>query len=143
MSTFTPPLVQDRPAFLPDSTEAQKELWQFFEQRKRGVNVFKLFDGTTITYSQDTATVENSNTAIPYPWDFNNPRAPYVYITNFDGTVTSISHKGGTGTENDGQPYILFCYEGGHSYSITSAEATLLTNYKHVPADLGYGDCIT
>lgn len=93
------------------------------------MDVFKCFDGTTVTYVQDTATPENSNTAVPYPWDADNPTAPYSYVTNFDGSVTSVSHQGGTGTTNDGQPYILFRYAGGSSYPITAAEAALLSGY--------------
>lgn len=133
--------MRDRPPYNPDSTPAQVDLWKFFEKRLRGVNVFKLYDGTTFTYSQDTATAENSNTAIPYPWDPNAPAAPYVYITNWDGSITSISHKGGTGTTNDGQPYIVAVYYGGRSYQVSAAEATLLTNYT--AHGTGYADCLT
>ncbi len=94
-----------------------------------------------MTYAQDTATAENSNTAIPSPYDPNNPAGPYVSITNWDGTVTTISHKGGTGTTNDGQPYITMVYYGGRSYTVSAAEATLLTDY--VAHGTGYGDCLS
>lgn len=36
----------------------------------RYVMVFELSDGTFV---QDTATAENSNTNVPYPWDPSNP----------------------------------------------------------------------
>ncbi len=116
MSTFTPPIVQDRPPYLPDSDPLAVGLWRHFENRKRGVNVFKLSDGS---YCQDTATAENSNTNIPYPWNPNDPSAPYVHVQNWDGTVTDISEP----------VWIVTAYYGGHSYEVSSAEAAALTAY--------------
>jgi hypothetical protein len=42
-----------------------------------------LSDGTFV---QDTATAENSNTSVPYPYDPYSPAAPYStsYYINFD-----------------------------------------------------------
>jgi hypothetical protein len=137
MATFTPPLIQDRPTFNPDSTEIQKELWQHFENRIRGVNVWIMSDGSVV---QDTATPENSNTDLSgvYPWDVNNAAAPYVTSVFIDSganpqipSVHTVSHN----------PYPVANFYGGSSHTITSAQATLLTDYTAFGT--GYADCIT
>lgn len=137
MSVFRPPLVQDRPTLLPDSTEEQKELWQYFENRIRGVNVWILSDGSVV---QDTATDENSNTDMSavYPWDVSAPSAPYVRSIFIDplpapqvATDHNVSHN----------PYPVAFFSGGSSHQITAAQVTLLTNYT--AHGTGYGDCIT
>lgn len=88
---------------------------RFMKARPRGVNVFKLNDGT---YVQDTATTENSNTAVPYPLDINSPGAPI-----------SRGFNPLTGQEQAQYPtkWVVLTYYGGHSYSVTSAEAAALT----------------
>ena len=88
MATFTPPIVNDRPPFLPDSETLrpwEKGLFKFFSPGPRYVMVFYLSDGSFV---QDTATPENSNTNVPYPWDPSNPSAPYVTSTWWDVSQT-------------------------------------------------------
>lgn len=125
MAYFTPPLVQDRPTFLPDSTEAQKDLWRHFANRKRGVNVWIMSDGSVV---QDTATAENSNTDLSgvYPWDVNNPAAPYVRSIYIDPGANPQSP-----TEHDTahSVYPVAFFPGGSTSPVTSAQATLLSNY--------------
>lgn len=132
MSTFTPPLVYDRPTFLPDSTDDQKDLWRHFANRARGVNVWILSDGTVV---QDTATAENSNTDMSnvYPWDVNDPSAPYVTSVFIDSgadpqipSAHTVSHD----------PYPVAFFYGGASHTVTSAQAAILTA-------AGYSDCLT
>jgi hypothetical protein len=106
----------------------QVGLWRHFENRSRGVNVFELSDGTFV---QDTATSENSNTSIPYPWNPDDPSAPYVHVQNWDGTVTDISHA----------VYITTVWFGGRSYQVSAAQASALTAYTAHGA--GYADCLT
>lgn len=130
-TTFTPPLVRDRPPYLPDSDASQQGLWRHFENRLRGVNVFKCTNAAgQISYVQDTATPENKFTNIPYPWDPDNPSGPYVYVTNWDGSVTKVSHP----------VWIITAYYGGHSYDVSEAEAALLAGYT--AGGLGYSDCL-
>ena len=137
MSTFTPPLIRDRPNFNEDSTPLQKSLWAHFRLRNRGVNVWIMSDGSVV---QDTATPENSNTNLTgvYPWDVNNPAAPYVRSIYIDpGASPQVP------TEHDvsHSPYPVAFFPGGHAATITAAQVTLLTNYTAF--GLGYGSDIT
>jgi hypothetical protein len=125
MSSFTPPLVQDRPTYNEDSSELQRSLWQHFENRYRGVNVWILSDGSVV---QDTATAENSNTDMSavYPWNVSYPADPYVRSVYIDAganpqvaTDHSVSHD----------PYPVAFFQGGCTTPITPAQVTLLTNY--------------
>ena len=113
------------------------ELWRHYENRIRGVNVWILTDGTVV---QDTATAENSNTDLSqvYPWNANDPTAPYVTSTYIDPgqeTRGAVVH-----TVKHSNPPVAFFY-GGRTNPITTAQATLLTNYTAFGA--GYADCIT
>ena len=74
---FTPPNVKFVPPFLPDSTPLDKSLWEHFENRERGVNVFIMSDNSVV---QSDPTPENSNTDMTgvYPWNIDNPSGPYV-----------------------------------------------------------------
>lgn len=137
MATFTPPRVQDRPPFLPDSTEIQKELWQHFESRYRGVNVWILSDGNVV---QDTATAENDNTDMSsvYPWDVNNPSAPYVraiFIDALPAPQVATDHD----TAHAIYPTAYFA--GGSSHPVTAPQVALLEGYTS--HGTGYTDCIT
>jgi hypothetical protein len=136
-STFTPPLVQDRPTFLPDSTEMEKGLWQHFENRIRGVNVWILSDGSVV---QDTATVENSNTNMSniYPWNPNDPDEPYVTSVYIDAGANPQIPSVHTTSHN---PFPVAFFAGGSSYSVTPAQVTLLTNYTAFGT--GYADRLT
>ena len=134
--TFTPPLVKDRPPFLDDSSVVQKELWRHFENRERGVNVWILSDGSVV---QDTATTENSNTSTSniYPWNPNNPSGPYVTSYFIDSGANPQLPSAHTTSHS---PYPVAFFSGGSSHVITSAQATLLTDYTSHGS--GYGDCI-
>ena len=83
MPTFTPPVVYDNPPILPDAPSIANRLFRYFPNRPRFVAVFALSDNTFV---QDTATAENSNTNIPYPYDPYEPSAPYVtsYFIDFE-----------------------------------------------------------
>jgi len=135
VSVFQPPLIKDRPPFLPDSTAAQKELWQHFEPRIRGVNVWIMSDGSVV---QDTASPENSNTDLSgvYPWDVNNPAAPYVRAIFVDAGAA-----GATEHDTAHAVYPVAFFSGGSSHPVTAAQVTLLTNYTSHGS--GYGDCIS
>lgn len=155
---FTPPTVQDRPTYLPDSSPRQVALMRFYQPTSRGINVFFCSDGT---YVVDTPVVDEtqmptpapwvnngpigpyecapgapagnqfgdfpglSDTNIPYPWNPNNPSAPYVYITNFDLSIT----------EDSLDPYIVKHWYGGHVYEVDQATALALSA-------AGFGDCL-
>lgn len=88
MPTFTPPVVFDRPSFTPDSTPVQQALFKYLQPANyygRYVQVFALSDGSFV---QDTATPENANTNVPYPWDPNDASAPFVTTTYYNLAVT-------------------------------------------------------
>ena len=90
--------------------------------------VFALSDGTFV---QDTATPENSNTNIPYPYNPWDPAAPFAtsYYINYEvsppvPTVTTVSQN----------PWIAKVYQG--TMYVTDAEAAALTA-------AGYGDLVS
>jgi len=85
MSTFTPPVVADRPPYNEDSSEIEKALFKFMTPlNSRYVSVFQLSDGTFV---QDTPTTGHTNTNIPYPWNPSNPDAPYATAIYTDVSV--------------------------------------------------------
>ena len=136
MSSFTPPLVDLVPTFTPDSTQDQIDLWRHFENRIRGVNVWILSDGNVV---QSDPSPENSNTDMSavFPWDVNNPSAPYVRSIFIDAGVRpqvpsehDVSHS----------IYPVAYFQGGSSHVLMSAQVTLLTNYTAF--GIGYGACI-
>lgn len=81
MTTFTPPTVNIVPRFLPDSPAQEKALFKFYQPSSAYVQVFLLSDGTFV---QNYSTPENQNTNIPYPWNADNPSAPYAYGSYID-----------------------------------------------------------
>lgn len=85
MSVFTPPVAYDLPAVLPDSMGPAKRLFRYFPNRPRYINVFALSDGTFV---QDTASPENKNTNVPYPYNPSDPSAPYStsYYVDYEHT---------------------------------------------------------
>jgi len=136
-TNFTPPLIQDRPPFNPDSTELQKELWLHFENRIRGVNVWIMSDGSIV---QDTASPENSNTDLSgvYPWDVNNPAAPYVRSIFIDsGADPQIPSEHDVSHD----PYPVQFFSGGSTHVVSEATAAMLGDYTNFGN--GYSDCLT
>jgi len=128
VKTFTPPIVKDNPPILPDSMGLQRRLWRYFPNRGRYVIVFALSDGTFV---QDTATAENTNTNIPYPYNPWNPESPYStsYFINYEANppvpeVVTVAQD----------PYVTKVYL--NVCQVSDAEATALTA-------AGYGDCIS
>jgi len=126
LHTFTPPIVKDNPPILPDTYGQARRLWRYFPNRPRYVMVFALSDGTFV---QDTATAENSNTNIPYPYNPYDPSAPYStsYFINFE--VNPPVPETVTVSQN---PYITKVYM--NVCQVTDAEKAALTA-------AGYGDC--
>lgn len=137
MASFTPPLVKDRPTFLPDSTQAQIDLWRHFENRERGVNVWIMSDNSVV---QDTATAENSNTDMTgvYPWNPSNPSAPYVRSIYID---PSANPQVPTEHDTSHDPYPVAFFQGGTTTPITAAQESILTGYTSYGT--GYSDCIS
>ena len=153
---FETPQVRDRPPYLPDSSPQQVGLLRHFENRLRGVIVFKNNDGTyavdtpcnyesaqtnpaaAITFDpggpDETATgfPALSNSAIAFPWNpfpgSTNSEIPgsYAYITNWDQTVQEFILD----------PYIVRWWQPGAENVISQADALALTA-------AGFGDCIT
>ena len=128
MATFTPPQIKDNPPILPDSRGLGNRLFRYFPNRARYVAVFALSDGTFV---QDTATAENSNTNIPYPWNPYDPSAPYVtsYYINYEVSPPEPTHV--SVSQN---PWIAKVYQ--EKMTINTEEVIALTN-------AGYGDLIS
>ena len=82
---FTTPLVQVVPPILPETTGPAYRLFRHYAPTYRHVNVFLLNDGTFV---QDYPTPENNNANVPYPWNWNEPNAPYATSTNWNGIIT-------------------------------------------------------
>ena len=134
MATFTPPVVYDRPPYNPDSTEDQKALFKFFHTLNGlYVSVFALSDGTFV---QDTPTAENSDTNVPYPWNPDNPSAPYATAVYVDVSQTPPPLV----IDNTSQSVWITQVFNGVT-EVSSTMATALTNYT--AHGIGYGALIT
>ena len=123
MAYFTPPKVYDNPPILPDSRGLANRLFRYFPNRARYVAVFALSDGT---FAQDTATAENSNTNIPYPYNPWDPSAPYVtsWYTDYEANPPVLTH-----TSVSQNPYITKVYEGREYVSATEVAALTAAGY--------------
>jgi hypothetical protein len=120
---FFPPEVADVPPFLPDTRGPALSLARHLKPHVRGVNVFQLSNGTFV---QDTATEENADTNVPYPWDPSDPGGPYSYVTNFDGSIVETAQD----------PFIVAVFYGGHSTPVNEATYDALES-------AGYSGCLT
>ena len=133
MTTFTPPIAYDNPPILPNAGGLGTRLFRYFPNRKRYIAVFALSDGTFV---QDTASTENGNTSIPYPYNPYDPSAPYSTSYYVDYTRYPTHQEKNVVSQN---PYITKVYLG--PTTITTAEKTALTNYTAYGT--GYGGLIT
>ena len=123
MAYFTPPTVYDNPPILPESRGVANRLFRYFPNRGRHVTVFALSDGTFV---QDTATAENSNTNIPYPYNPWDPSAPYAtsYFIDFEvkparPTKVAVAHE----------VWITKVYQGKQLVTATEAAALTAAGY--------------
>jgi len=120
--TFTPPVANIVPPFLPETRGLQYLLFRYMPTRERGVNVYVLSDGT---FAQDYPTPENQNTNFPLPYNPTEPNAPYVQWNDVNGNLYTKTLP--VRIEN--------IFLGGHVYVIDESMATKLS-------DAGYGDRI-
>jgi len=128
LPTFTPPPVADVPPILPTELDKRANpvawrLFRYYHSRNRGINVFKMKDGTYV--SSDPGFGNNTIVGEPYPATDAVPN-----------NMLAQSYYNGVRTDFPLPQPIALIYYGGHSYSITSQEATNLTN-------AGYGAFIT
>lgn len=138
MATFTPPVVYDRPPYDADATDEQKALFKFYghDLHPRYVMVFQLSDGTFVQdvpngFAPDDSVIANTNCNIPYPWDPDNPDAPYVRSIYVDVAQTPPEYV----VDNTSHPvWIVKEYNG--ACEVNAATAALLTT-------AGYGACIS
>lgn len=128
MATFTPPKVYDNPPIMPEIRGLGNRLFRYYKNRARYVAVFALSDGTFV---QDTATAENQNTNIPYPYNPWDPSAPYSTSYFIDYTQNPPQP---TKTTVSQSPYITKVYQ--EPQYVSPAEVTALTN-------AGYGALIS
>lgn len=95
---FTPPTVADMGPVNPDTEGLQRRLFGFYKPHQRGINVWKLADGT---YTQDQ------------PWPLVTPQDAKEGVLPIGTTATAVTY--------------LIVYYGGHSYQVSDAEAAALT----------------
>ena len=131
-STFTPPTNLDVPpvsvadsrhgAPTATSNPLGTRLFRWFGSRPRGVAVFKMSDGT---YQMSEAVTGLTVTATePYP-----ATTPDMFPQTVNGTM-DIAQSWYAGKETNypaTQPQVSIVYYGGHSYTVSSAEAAALT----------------
>jgi hypothetical protein len=93
-------------------------LMRYYPVRARGVNVFKMSDGTYIR-------------------DDQSPGEPYPATDAPVEGVIAVSWYSGVATRTElNDPHVLHIYYGGHAEVVTSAEAALL-------AAAGFGGYLT
>lgn len=112
MPTFTPPVTAILPAvseypLIKRQNPLGYRLFRRYRIRDRGVNVFKMSDGS---YVRDDVTS-------PYPATDAQPNNA-IAVSWYKGVATV------TGLPN---PSVTFVYYGAHSYTVTAAEAANLT----------------
>jgi hypothetical protein len=132
MTTFTPPAVDMTPPvseadsrFGPATRAANPLGWRLmrhFKTRSRGVNVFKMSDGTY----RMSAAVPGLNVTVgePYPATTLDNVPNRVLAASF---YDSGSGGGQTVTYPVADPHCTVVYYGGHSYTVSPAEASSLT----------------
>lgn len=134
MSTFTPPVVQHAPPFLPSTRGIARRLFRHMNPQFYGVDVFKLSDGT---YVQTEATAENSNVAVPpFPPMPDQGSTPNLIARSMYYTQAS----GYTEVDTTVTPYVVIAYWGGRNNPVSAADVTALTNFT--AHGIGYGGCI-
>lgn len=123
MPTFTPPVVFDWPQVLEYDPEKRANLMgyrlmRYYPARPRGVNVFKMSDGT-------------------YPRDDQAPGEPYPATDQpVEGVINTSWYAGVATVQPLNNPHVVHIYYGGHSHTVDTAEAARLTA-------AGYGANIT
>jgi hypothetical protein len=123
MPTFTPPVVYDWPQILDYDPQKRSNpigyrLMRYFPARGRGVNVFKMSDGT-------------------YPRDDQTPGEPYPATDQpVEGVINVSWYEGVATVQPLPNPWVVKVYYGGHSHLVDDAEAARLTA-------AGYGANIT
>ena len=123
MPTFTPPVVYDWPQVLEYDPEKRQNpigyrLMRYFPSRSRGVNVFKMSDGT-------------------YRRDDVSPGEPYPATDQPVNGVINTAWYNGVGTDMPlDQPHVIHIYYGAHAEQVSTAEANALSA-------AGYGQWIT
>lgn len=131
-NTFTPPSIAEVPPIGVEGENPQGvSLMRFFQSRQRGVAVFKMSDGTYRAARSVTGLTQGSGGTVPV-------LEPYPAIPEI-----ASNGQGGVGVVNDAlawswvfetgtqypltQPTVSIVYNGGHSYTVSSAEAAALT----------------
>ena len=155
-AVFLTPMVRDRPPYLPDSSQAQYNLWRHFENRLRGVIVWQRSDGTWVQdtpsnyeaaqtqpaayfnddpIGPDLVADYQTDTNVNYPWNpspgsgaFARGQSPgsFVYTQSWDGTHSTDVLD----------PFLSLYYQPGAENVVDQEEVLELTA-------AGYGDCIS
>lgn len=132
MSTFTPPTLDVIPPInyaeskhAPPAREANPQglnLMKYFPQRARGVNVWKMTDGTYWMSDPVPGVTFTGTIGWPYP-DSPSPVNNAISSSWYPGGAGGAGGSGPGGDIQTVSPNIEIEYYGGHSYTVTSAEA--------------------
>lgn len=125
MATFNPPSIVEVPPVIAEAPVLSNRLFRFFRSRPRGVAVFKMTDGTYQIARQVPGLV-GPTVSEPYPATTPDQfpqleadqKTMVIAQSTFTHTVTTYAAS---------QPQVAFIYYGGHSYTVTAAEAAALT----------------
>jgi hypothetical protein len=132
---FTPPQAATLPPFLPETHGAEYGLAKYRNVLLQGVTVYALSDGT---FRQDISTPENTNTSFPpYPLSADGTTTPNIIDVTYTGATPGNPVTRIVTTVN---PYVVTVYQGGHTFTVTSAVANALANYT--AHGTGYADVL-
>lgn len=135
MSTFTPPtLLTVPPVNVADYPHSPRtidvnpggwNLMKYYPQRSRGVNVWKMSDGTYWMSDEVPGVSFVGTIGWPYP-DTLEPVNDAISSSWYPGGEGGVGGSGPGGDIQYVNPTIAVEYLGGHSYNITSAERAAL-----------------
>lgn len=99
---------------------------RYMPQRNRGVNVWKMTDGTYMMSDPVPSVTFTGTIGWPYP-DSPNPVNNATSSSWYPGGTGGVGGSGPGGNIQTVNPNISVEYLGGHSYPVSSAEAAALT----------------
>ena len=134
--TFTPPTLPVVPPVDyaqhrsdPPTKQVNPQGWnlmRYMPQRDRGVNVWKMTDGTYMMSDPVPVVTFAGTIGWPYP-DSPNPVNNAISSSWFPGGTGGAGGSGPGGDIQTVNPNIAVEYQGGHTYAVSSTEATALT----------------
>lgn len=136
MTTFTPPGISVVPPVDyaqhksgPRTKDVNPQGWnlmRYMPQRARGVNVWKMSDGTYMMSDPVPGVTFGGTIGWPYP-DSPNPVNNAISSSWYPGGAGGVGGSGPGGNIETVSPNVSVEYLGGHSYPVSTSEAASLT----------------